>query len=196
MKSKGESTRRRIVEQTAGLLNTRGYLGTPVSEIMRVTGMQKGGIYNHFESRNALTLEAFDYGAGQMRALFRQALEGEAKATDKLLALFAVFRAFPRKDMPLGGCPIMNLAVESDHADPELRATARKAMERLIGLLERVIARGIARKEFAKGNARSRASLIMASLEGGVMLSNLYKDCAHLDAVLDHLERQVKTGFQ
>src|SRR5262245_55213934 len=52
---KGEATRRRIVAQTAGLLNTQGYRSTPVSEIMRVTGLRKGGIYRHFDSRTTLT---------------------------------------------------------------------------------------------------------------------------------------------
>ena len=42
---KVEATRNRIVVRTANLLNTQGYLGTPVSEIMRATGLQKGGIY-------------------------------------------------------------------------------------------------------------------------------------------------------
>jgi hypothetical protein len=57
---KGEATRRRIVAQAAGLLNTQGYRSTPVSEIMRVTGLRKGGIYRHFKSRTTLTLEAFE----------------------------------------------------------------------------------------------------------------------------------------
>src|SRR5262245_37022925 len=53
---KGEATRRRIVAQAASLLNTKGYRSTPVSEIMRVTGLRKGGIYRHFDSRTTLTL--------------------------------------------------------------------------------------------------------------------------------------------
>ena len=79
-KRKGEATRERIVAQTAELLNREGYLRTPVSEIMRVTGMQKGGIYNHFESREALTLEAFDFAVARMRDSLLAALEGKNTA--------------------------------------------------------------------------------------------------------------------
>ena len=51
---KGEATRRRIVARTANLLNKQGYRSTPVSAIMEVAGLQNGGIYRHFESKQAL----------------------------------------------------------------------------------------------------------------------------------------------
>lgn len=192
----GTATRQRIIAQTAALLNTQGYLSTPVSEIMRVTGLQKGGIYNHFDSRHALTREAFQYAVGQMRDRLTRALEGRASAVEKLLALFGVFRNFPFDDVFCGGCPIMNLAIESDDADPVLRAAARKAMERLIGLFEMVITQGVERGEFGTIDARSCAQVLVASIEGGIMLSNLYKDYTYLQAVLGRLEDQVRHGFR
>src|SRR6516165_3133850 len=106
---KGEATRQRIVVRTADLLNTQGYLGTPVSEIMRVAGLQKGGIYRHFESRASLTLEAFEYAVAGMRDRLLDALEGKSTAKDKLFALFEVGRNAPREEVFRGGCPIMNL---------------------------------------------------------------------------------------
>ena len=74
---KGEATRQRIVVMTADLLNTQGYRVTPVSEIMRVSGLQKGGIYRHFESRDALTLEAFEFAVTRVWNRFLQAIEGK-----------------------------------------------------------------------------------------------------------------------
>ncbi len=193
---KGEATRQRIVTRTADLLNTHGYRSTPVSEIMRVAGLQKGGIYRHFESRAALTLEAFGYAVARMRDRLSRALEGEKTATDKLFALFEVARNFPSEQAFRGGCPVMNLAVESDDADPELRNAARKAMTGLIGLFEQVIAQGMKQGDFPKGDARALATSVVASLEGGIMLSNLYKDRTHIEAVLDHLKRSVQMGFR
>jgi AcrR family transcriptional regulator len=193
--TKGEATRRRIVARTADLLNAQGYRSTPVSEIMRVAGLQKGGIYRHFESRAALTLEAFGYAVARMRDRLSLALEGERVATDKLLALFEVARNVLGEEAFRGGCPVMNLAVESDHADPELRKAARTAMTGLIGLFEQVIAQGMKQGDFPKGDARAQATFIVASLEGGIMLSNLYKDRKHVEAVVDHLERSVRMGF-
>ena len=193
---KGEATRKRIVVRTANLLNTQGFRSTPVSEIMRVAGLQKGGIYRHFESRAALTLEAFEFAFGRMRDRLLQSIEGKETAKDRLMALLEVARHAPREEAFRGGCPVMNLAIESDDADPELREVARKAMMKLIGLFERIIAEGMKRGEFPKGDARARASLMVASLEGAIMLTNLYKDVTYMETVLDHLERSVQKGFR
>jgi AcrR family transcriptional regulator len=195
-KRDGEATRNRIVAQTANLLNTDGYLRTPVSEIMRVTGLQKGGIYNHFESRQALTLEAFDYAVERMRERLLRALEGKSSAKEKLVALINAFREGPRGDVLKGGCPIANLAIESDDADPELRTAARRAMARLMGLFERIIEEGVKLREFPQGNARARAANMVAALEGALMLSNLYKDDAYLRGVADRLENEVTAGLR
>jgi TetR/AcrR family transcriptional repressor of nem operon len=192
---KGEATRQRIVVQTADLLNTQGYRGTPVSEIMRVAGLQKGGIYRYFESRDALALEAFEFAVARVRKRFLQAIEGKSTAKDKLLALLEVARHAPREEAFRGGCPVMNLAVESDDADPELRDAARRAMRQIIGLFEQVIAECIKQGEFPEGDARARARMLVASIEGAILLTNLYKDGAYMEAVLDHLERSVRRGF-
>jgi len=193
---KGEATRRRIVVQAADLLNVHGYRSTPISEIMRVTGLQKGGIYRHFKSREALTLDAFEFAFARMRQRLLAAIDGKPTAKAKLLALFEVARHAQHEEAFRGGCPIMNLAVESDDADPELRDTARRAMRGLIRLFERIIAEGMRQGEFSKGDAHARAKLIVASIEGAIMLTNLYKDDTYMGAVLDHLERSVRAGLR
>ena len=194
--AKGEETRKRIVSRTAALLNKQGYLGTPVSEIMRVVGLQKGGLYRHFESRAALTEEAFEYAVARMRDRLLQAIQGEKTATEKLLSLVDVTRNAMDDEIYRGGCPIQNLAVESDDADPKLRELARAAMTRLVGLIERLIREGIDRGEFVAGDAHARAIWMAASIEGAIMLSNLYKDRSHMEVVTDHLTRTVRSGFR
>jgi len=186
---KGDVTRRRIVVRSADLLNTRGYRGTPVSEIMRVSGLQKGGLYRHFKSREALALEAFEFAVARVRNRFLQAIEGKETARQKLCALFDVARHAAREEAFHGGCPVMNLAVESDDADPKLRNAARRAMRQVIALFEQVIAEGMKQGEFPEGDARARARMLIASIEGGILLTNLYKDGTYMEAVLDHLDR-------
>jgi TetR/AcrR family transcriptional regulator, transcriptional repressor for nem operon len=186
---KGQATRQRIVVRTADLLNTQGYRGTPVSEIMRVSGLQKGGLYRHFKSRDALALEAFEFAVARVQNRFLEAIEGKETARQKLCALFDVARYAPREEAFHGGCPVMNLAVESDDADPKLRNAARRAMRQVIALFEHVIAEGMKQGEFPEGDARARARMLVASIEGGILLTNLYKDSTYMEAVLDQLAR-------
>jgi len=58
---KGEETRRRIVTEAAVLFNQRGFDGGSISELMKTTGLEKGGIYRHFSSKEEIAAEAFDY---------------------------------------------------------------------------------------------------------------------------------------
>lgn len=191
MKRKGELTRERIVAASASLLNREGYLRTPVSEIMKATGMQKGGIYNHFASREELGLEAFNYAFRRMRERLLAAVAEKSSARQKLLALIDVFRDSPAGPDLEGGCPVMNLAIEADDADPKLRQAARQAMGALQGLFERIIKEGVARDEFARRDARATAIHMVAALEGALMLSNLYKDLEYLDVVATHLAAEI-----
>src|SRR6202045_1484742 len=59
--TKGEQTRREIVQKAAPLFNQKGYEGTSLSDLMKATGLQKGGIYRHFSSKEELAGEVFDY---------------------------------------------------------------------------------------------------------------------------------------
>ena len=56
MASKGERTRAEVISRTAALLNREGFLAAPMSAIVQATGLQKGGLYRHFESRELLRL--------------------------------------------------------------------------------------------------------------------------------------------
>src|SRR5271170_2332921 len=63
--TKGEQTRGDIIRKSAPLFNQRGYEGTSLSDLMEATGLQKGGIYRHFSSKEELATEAFDYSWGK-----------------------------------------------------------------------------------------------------------------------------------
>jgi AcrR family transcriptional regulator len=70
MAPKGERTRAEIVRLSADLLNRHGFLATPVSEIIETTGIQKGGLYRHFESREALAVAALDFAVAASESAF------------------------------------------------------------------------------------------------------------------------------
>jgi len=50
-----------IIRKAAPIFNQRGYDGAALSDLMKATGLEKGGIYRHFSSKEALAAEAFDY---------------------------------------------------------------------------------------------------------------------------------------
>src|SRR4051812_45436637 len=99
-----------------------------MSDIMAATGLNKGGIYNHFESKDALALASFDFAVDVLATRMNALVDAEKTAPDKLLALLRVF-AWNVKQAPFeGGCPLLNTAVEADDGHPELRDRVRTAL--------------------------------------------------------------------
>ncbi len=190
--SKGEETREKILMRAARLFNEKGYYGVSLADLMQATGLKKGGLYNHFESKEKLALEAFDYAIGVYRRRFEEALAGKTHAADRLLAIVDVIRR-SATDPPIpGGCVLMNAAVESDDAFPALRERARKAMDSWRKLVRRTVEAGLLAGEIRPGvDAEQTASLLIGALEGGVMLSKLYKDPTHVFRAADHMARYV-----
>lgn len=191
--SKAQETKTRIIEQAAILFNQQGYAGSSMSDIMRVTGLQKGGIYNHFRSKDELALDAFDFAVNCVEKKFIIALKGKYHAVDRLIAIVNLYENM-LEDPPIqGGCPILNTAVESDDTHPALRKKAQLAMDRWHTLIERIVAKGIRRGELhSTVEADNVATVLIATIEGGVMLSKLYGDASHLKRLLNHLKTYIQ----
>lgn len=185
---RSESTRRHIIQNAAGLFNQKGFVGASVADIMTATGLQKGGIYRHFESKEALALEAFDYAAAVMGRRFRAAVSEADSAVDQLRQVIHVFQSLAMDPPVAGGCPIINTAVDADDGNEALRLRARRAMDWLRRLLRTTIEHGKALGELRQEvDADGVASIIISAMEGGVVLSRLYDDPAHVDRVSTHL---------
>lgn len=194
---KGELTREHILDKAATVFNRQGFSGASLSDIMEATGLQKGGIYRHFESKEALALEAFDHAVARVRARFVTALTDRRHAMDRLLAIVGVFRQHIT-DPPLpGGCPVMNTAIENDDGNPELRRRARGVMDEWRTLVRRTVERGVERGELrADADGEAVATVMISLLEGAIMMSKLYRDGSHLQRAIEHLEQYLEASVR
>ncbi len=160
-----------------------------MGDLVRATGFGKGGIYNHFSGKEELALEAFDYSVALMRERFRQALEGRASALEKLFAVVDVLGSLADDPPVAGGCPVLNTAVESDDAHPALKERASVASTEWLRLVGRIVRDGVESGELRPETApRSVASVVVAALEGAVVLTRLHDDPAHMHRTVDHLK--------
>jgi TetR/AcrR family transcriptional regulator, transcriptional repressor for nem operon len=190
--SKGEETRCRIVTEAATLFNQRGFEGGSMSELMKVTGLEKGGIYRHFSSKEEIAAEAFDYAWQEAKYVRTRDLDAVPNSVDRLERFVANFVG--RRPSVPGGCPLLNTAIDADDGNPVMRERARKALGEWRDLLSSIISTGIERKEIRRGvNAKKLATLIISSLEGALMISRLERNREALFAVQAHLERYLET---
>ncbi len=192
--NKGEETRQRIIAAAAPIFNKQGYAGCALSDIMAATGLEKGGIYRHFESKEEIAAEAFDYAWTISMALRRQGMEEIPNHVDRLKKHIAAFVS--RSTIP-GGCPLLNTGVDSDNGNPILRERVQKALRGWEKMLRTTLTDGIAAGTVREDvDADKVARLIISGLEGGMLVSRIEKNDQALRYAMEHLdsylEREVR----
>lgn len=178
---KGEKTRNYIIAKAAELFNQKGYSGSSLSDITELTGIKKGGIYRHFPSKDEIAYEAFSYAGSIVGAQLAHAISQQETASGKLLAYLHVYEKVVEAPPFIGGCPLLNTAIESDDSHPGLRERAQQA---LIGTLEskkKIISEGVQSGEFkADLDIEALATFSLSIMEGGIMMSKLEGNNRHI----------------
>lgn len=193
--TKGEDTRLRILERAAPLLNRHGFSNAPVSEIMRATGLQKGGLYNHFSSKEELALAAFDLVMQRINQRVQEVHRSKSSPVEQLLAHIQLICG--GHTTLEGGCPILNSIVESDDANPALRGRVRQVLDKWRRFIAHIVADGIVKGEIRSDvNPDEVATLIIGMLEGAQLLSNFYRDESHRRRMSEHLAAYVKGALR
>ena len=184
--SKGDKTRQRILAEAAAIFNQRGYEGCSIQAIMRATGLEKGGIYRHFESKEELAAEAFDYAWSIASAKRRMHMGEIANPIEKLKQHVANFLI--RSGLP-GGCPLLNTAVDSDNGNPILRDKVRKALRgwqtMITEILEDGVAIGVIRAEIDRPAVANR---IIGSLEGAMLICRIERNDTAVRQTVERLD--------
>jgi TetR/AcrR family transcriptional repressor of nem operon len=194
--TKGEQTRREIVRKSAPLFNQKGYEGTSLSDLMEATGLQKGGIYRHFSSKEELATEAFDYSWG--RAVTGR-LDGVAEVPDCVNRLKKMIDNFVelRAGLVPGGCPLMNTAIEADDGNAALRARAKKALQNWTVRLSKITTEGIKKQQINhRIDPLKLSQLIIGSLEGALLISRLQNSDEPLRAIKQHLSEYLEQNVR
>ena len=186
---KGERTKQLIIEKSSGLLNTKGYLATSITDIMEKAGMEKGGIYNHFKSKQELSLDAFSFSIETMSTTYQEAIRSKNASIEKLNAILVVFLLLAEGKLIPGGCPILNAAIESDDAHPALRDATRKAMNDLYDMILRIIRNGIKNGEVNSTiDSETFTTIFISTIEGSLMLTKLYNDTIYINRAIGFLK--------
>jgi AcrR family transcriptional regulator len=176
---RGRASRERIVERAAGLFAARGIAATSVDEVLAAAGAGKGQFYHYFRGRDELAAAAVGHRCAQVVAGLAQVLGGVSSLAGLEQALAGLVAGFEEAGM--AGCPIGTLATEVADRNEEARLQAAAgfdAWEQLLaGALERMRQHGELR---ADADPAVLATGLLASLEGGMVLSQARKDMTSL----------------
>jgi TetR/AcrR family transcriptional repressor of nem operon len=193
---KSEKTRRLIVEKSASLFNQKGFAGTSIQDIMEATGLTKGGIYGNFKKESGdkkgvkeeIALAAFQYAVKVVNDEVQKRTFVIENSLDKLKAVVYFYKERVMNPPVEGGCPILNTTIDADDTNPALQKRVVKSIEywqqRIIKTVEKGKQEGEVKKEV---NAEDFATLFIGTLEGGILMSRIFKDNHQFDIMADQL---------
>jgi TetR/AcrR family transcriptional regulator, transcriptional repressor for nem operon len=177
---KASERRAAILESAAPIFNQRGFAGTSIADVLEATELEKGGLYNHFSSKEELALAAFDFAYAQVEAYFARIVGAAPRGLARVRAYVDAFASYVERPVIAGGCPIMNAAVEADDALPFLRERVTQALHAMRGVIRRNLERAVASGELVSDFAVEESTdFIVASLEGSVLLARGLRTRTH-----------------
>jgi TetR/AcrR family transcriptional repressor of nem operon len=167
-------THARIVKRAAVRLREKGAHGVGVADLMKDAGLTHGGFYAHFDSREALVIEAFAYAMDRSTERWRTL--GEQTPPDKRFAAIVNAYLTPlHRDDPGHGCAVPSLGAEIARESPKTRKAFAAKLEQMIGMLAEQLPDlppKAARKQAMAAIGTMMGCLVMARIAGNGDLSD------------------------
>jgi len=175
--SRKEATHERIVETAARAIRRSGYGGAGVAEIMKEAGLTHGGFYAHFDSREALLIEAFAYAMDRSMAYWRKST-AETSPEKRLAAIVDSYLTSVHRDDPGRGCAVPTLGAEIVRESPKARKAFAAKLEQMIDMIaEQLI-------DLPPKAARKQAAVTLATMMGTLVLSRIAGNGEFSDDIL------------
>ena len=187
MKTKGELTREKILEVAGELFNSKGFNATTIRDLVAATGMQKGSLYFHFPGKDAVAREVLSAATAEFMVFLSNALGGDNPGA----CIDTFFRCALEKHLGtgfVGGCLFGNTALEMSDSNPEFAGAIDAFFDEWIRRVEFVVAAAQKSGQIRTDvSSEALAKQVIATIEGGIMLSRLKKDERPMRQCLDTL---------
>ena len=183
-------THARIVKKASVRLRERGAHGIGVADLMKEAGLTHGGFYAHFDSREALVIEAFDYAMDRSIARRRQQIT-ELPPEERLAHLVDTYLSPQHRDNPGHGCAVPALGAEIARESPKTRRAFAAKLDDLIDMMAEQYSGDptTARKQAIAALATMMGSILMSRIAGAGEVSDEYLEVGR-DAVLQRAGAQ------
>lgn len=171
-----EASHERIVDAAARAIRRSGYDGTGVADIMKEAGLTHGAFYAHFESREAMLVEAVDRAGAQANAVASSVI-ASVPYEQALQAMMQVYLSKEHIDGIESGCPISALGSEMPRQSDEVRRAATLRIKEMIDLVARQF------PDWGQPAAHERALVTVSTMVGTLILARAVDDDALSDAL-------------
>lgn len=161
-----QETHDRIVKKASVRLREKGAHGIGVADLMKEAGLTHGGFYAHFDSREALVIEAFGYAMDRSMEHWRK-ITDEVSPEKRLTLIAEAYLSALHRDNPGHGCSIPALGAEIARESPKTRKAFAGKLDEMIELMADYI------PNTPRKAARKQAIATLATMAGTMLLSRI-----------------------
>ena len=169
VKGHGQQTRSRIVENASYGLRQSGAEGMSVVDLMKLVGLTHGGFYSHFDSREALFIEAFALAMDQTVADWQQLFEA-LPIEKRFDALVDGYLSARHRDDRARGCVLPALGADIARSSPKVRQAFARKFDEMIDSIALLF------EGKPPAEARQIATSTLATMLGSMVLARAAGD--------------------
>src|SRR5580765_4324028 len=167
--SRKEETHDHIVEVAARAIRRHGYSGVHVADVMKEAGLTHGGFYAHFDSRDALLVEALARAGRDSAANVARAAESRrSRGISAFRSLVETYLADSHLASTETGCPVAALGCEMPRQSLPVREASAERVGRLIAAVRKTL----------PGATPTSAAVVTSALVGALQLARALGDNA------------------
>src|ERR1700682_3790765 len=169
-----QETHERIVKKASVRLREKGAHGIGVADLMKEAGLTHGGFYAHFDSREALVIEAFSHAMDRATDRWRKIAE-ETSPDKRLATIVESYLSPTHRDDPGRGCAVPALGAEIARESPKTRKAFAAKLEQMIDMMADQILdvpRKTARKQAIAALTTMMGTLVLARIAGSGEISD------------------------
>jgi AcrR family transcriptional regulator len=185
----------KIINETCKLFSLKGYMSTSIQDILAASGASKGGLYNHFKSKEDLFQAVLNRAVGIWRERNLEGLDSIDSPIETLIRLIENYRDNYLSDTESfpGGCFFINLSVELDDQVPNLARELEKGFTGLRKMILRLLREAKQCGELKENiYVNDAAELVFSSLMGTAVTYGIRKSHGNLNRSITAITGYIK----
>lgn len=185
------TAREKILQTASELMEKQGYHGTGLNEIIQKSGAPKGSLYYYFpEGKEQLASEAILRAGQTISDRFRDKTVDEPDPAQAIHDYLYMIAKRMEETKFYTGSTMTMIAMETVTESKRINKACQQGYVMLIGAFKGKLLSG----GMDESKASDMAEMIIAAVEGGIILSRTYHDANHLRRIADHIFRMLKAN--
>lgn len=160
-----------VLQSATDLFWEKGYNGTSMDELTKVTGLSRSSIYNTFGDKHALFMRSLKFYTTQQTEWIMQTVGKTASPLKRIRQMFRAAIDAILQDKRRRGCLAVNTTAEMANMDDTISAFLQKNSESMEDLFMKWIREGQAAGEITKAFTATALARHLFNTYGGLRIS-------------------------